>query len=79
MNDFQWLLLEYVMIFKCPQMMVFTFGESIAPKLKYIHTSLGKHSLECGLNFHVTTNMHQTLLPTLIREYKLGTITLVFS
>ncbi|MFS8008211.1 putative P-loop containing nucleoside triphosphate hydrolase, leucine-rich repeat domain superfamily [Helianthus anomalus] len=65
MNDFHWLLLEKVMISKCPQMMVFTSGQSIAPALKYIHTSLGKHSLECGLNFHVTRDLHQTRLPSL--------------
>ncbi|KAI3797177.1 hypothetical protein L1987_32430 [Smallanthus sonchifolius] len=58
MNDFHWPLLEKAMISKCPQMMVFTSGKSIALELKYIHTSLGKHSLECGLNFHVTT-LHQ--------------------
>ncbi|KAI3797080.1 hypothetical protein L1987_39771 [Smallanthus sonchifolius] len=60
MNDFHWPLLEKVMINKCPQMMVFTSGKSIATELKYIHTSLGKYSLECGLNFHV----HQTNLPS---------------
>ncbi|KAL8245982.1 hypothetical protein R6Q59_007198 [Mikania micrantha] len=48
-TDFEWRSLEYVIINKCPQMMVFTSGESITPKLKYIHTSLGKH--ESDLNF----------------------------
>ncbi|KAJ9550779.1 hypothetical protein OSB04_014824, partial [Centaurea solstitialis] len=50
-NEFQWPLLEDVSIDCCPQMRVFTYGCSITPKLKYIHTDLGKHSLECGLNF----------------------------
>ncbi|KAI3796938.1 hypothetical protein L1987_39625 [Smallanthus sonchifolius] len=43
-----------VMISQCPQMMVFTYGRLTTPMLKYMHTSLGKHSLECGLNFHQT-------------------------
>ncbi|KAK9051581.1 hypothetical protein SSX86_028208 [Deinandra increscens subsp. villosa] len=50
--DFQWPSLDYVMINGCPKMMVFTIGESTTPKLKHIHTGLGKHNLECGLNFH---------------------------
>ncbi|KAL8245962.1 hypothetical protein R6Q59_007178 [Mikania micrantha] len=49
---FEWRSLDYVYIKDCPQMMVFTSGESIAPKLKYMHTPLGKHDLECGLNFY---------------------------
>ncbi|KAL8245985.1 hypothetical protein R6Q59_007201 [Mikania micrantha] len=49
--EFEWKSLDHVIIYKCPQMMVFTSGESITPKLKYIHTRLGKHDLECGLNF----------------------------
>ncbi|KAI3670218.1 hypothetical protein L1987_88036 [Smallanthus sonchifolius] len=52
MNEFRWPLLDDVMINDCPQLMMFTSGESKTPKLKYIRTSLGKHSLECGLNFH---------------------------
>ncbi|KAI3797183.1 hypothetical protein L1987_32437 [Smallanthus sonchifolius] len=60
-NEFQWPLLEKVTFSKCLQMMVFTPGRSTTPKLKYIHTSLGKHSLECCHNFHVTT-LHQTRL-----------------
>ncbi|KAF5767222.1 hypothetical protein HanXRQr2_Chr14g0621821 [Helianthus annuus] len=59
-NDFQWPLLNKVIISQCPQMLVFTSGQSTAPELKCIHTHLGKHSLECGLNFHVTTDFHQT-------------------
>ncbi|MFS8012655.1 putative leucine-rich repeat domain superfamily [Helianthus anomalus] len=60
MNDFQWSLLEMVRISRCPQMIVFTSGQSIAPELKYIHTSLGKHTLDSrGLNFHVTRDLHQ--------------------
>ncbi|KAL8245975.1 hypothetical protein R6Q59_007191 [Mikania micrantha] len=50
--NFEWRSLDHAMINKCPQMTVLTSGESIAPKLKYIHTWLGKHDLECGLNFH---------------------------
>ncbi|KAJ0705033.1 putative P-loop containing nucleoside triphosphate hydrolase, leucine-rich repeat domain superfamily [Helianthus annuus] len=65
MNDFQWSLLEKVTISQCPQMIVFTSGQSMAPELKYIHTSLGKHTLDsCGLNFHVTRDLHQTILPS---------------
>ncbi|KAI3824807.1 hypothetical protein L1987_06278 [Smallanthus sonchifolius] len=56
MNEFRWPLLDDVMINDCPQLMMFTSGESKTPKLKYIRTSLGKHSLECGLNFHGTIN-----------------------
>ncbi|KAJ0762623.1 putative leucine-rich repeat domain superfamily [Helianthus annuus] len=52
-NDFNWPFLEKVVIGYCPKMMVFTSGQSTAQKLKYMHTSLGKHNLECGLNFHV--------------------------
>ncbi|KAJ0433454.1 putative leucine-rich repeat domain superfamily [Helianthus annuus] len=50
--EFEWPLLERVLIENCPQMMVFTCGRSTAPRLKYIKTGLGKHNLECGLNFH---------------------------
>ncbi|KAM0058470.1 putative P-loop containing nucleoside triphosphate hydrolase, leucine-rich repeat domain superfamily [Helianthus debilis subsp. tardiflorus] len=50
--EFEWPLLECVLIENCPQMMVFTCGRSTAPRLKYIETGLGKHNLECGLNFH---------------------------
>ncbi|KAK9050798.1 hypothetical protein SSX86_030234 [Deinandra increscens subsp. villosa] len=50
--DFQFPSLDYVKINDCPQMTAFTFGDSSAPKLKYIHTWLGKHNLEYGLNFH---------------------------
>ncbi|KAI3776376.1 hypothetical protein L1987_46155 [Smallanthus sonchifolius] len=58
--DFQWPLLEYVMIKDCPQMMTFTSGVSAAPRLEYINTELGKHNLEYGLTFHVTPTLHQT-------------------
>ncbi|KAD7477064.1 hypothetical protein E3N88_00200 [Mikania micrantha] len=60
MNDFKWPLLEMVMIADCPQIMNFTCGQSTTPVLKGIHTSLGKHSVESGLNFH----QYQTRLPT---------------
>ncbi|KAI3776358.1 hypothetical protein L1987_46136 [Smallanthus sonchifolius] len=54
--DFHWPLLDEVMISYCPQMVVFIYGHSIAPRLKYIHTELGKHNHECCLNFHVTSS-----------------------
>ncbi|KAI3795037.1 hypothetical protein L1987_37681 [Smallanthus sonchifolius] len=50
--DFQLPSVDYVLINDCPQMMVFTSGQTATPKLKYIHTRLGKHNLACGLNFH---------------------------
>ncbi|XP_023760073.1 uncharacterized protein LOC111908478 [Lactuca sativa] len=60
-NEFWWPSLDKVTIIDCPQMMVFTPGGSTTPHLKYIHSSLGKHTLECGLNFQVTTTAyHQT-------------------
>ncbi|GKF11590.1 NB-ARC domains-containing protein, partial [Tanacetum coccineum] len=59
MSDFQWPSLDKVTIDGCPQLMVFTSGQSTSPKLKYMHTSLGKHSLECGLNFHVMTTVNK--------------------
>nr|GEU75774.1 NB-ARC domains-containing protein [Tanacetum cinerariifolium] len=63
-NEFTWTTLEKVVISECPQITVFTYGQSTAPKLKFISTSLGKHSVECGLNFHVMTTSHQTRLPS---------------
>ncbi|KAL7611904.1 hypothetical protein Lser_V15G04801 [Lactuca serriola] len=64
-NEFRWKALEKVKIDGCPQMMNFTSGHSMTPKLNYIHTGLGKHSLECGLNFHLTNATHEdeTQLP----------------
>ncbi|KAI3725346.1 hypothetical protein L1987_65132 [Smallanthus sonchifolius] len=59
--DFHWPLLDYVMIDDCPQMMAFTSGRSITPRLKYIHTMLGKHTLECSLNFQGTPQQLQKL------------------
>ncbi|KAD7477467.1 hypothetical protein E3N88_00603 [Mikania micrantha] len=61
-TDFEWRSLEYVIINKCPQMMVFTSGESITPKLKYIHTSLGKH--ESDLNFPKVSPQSSVVCPT---------------
>ncbi|XP_076937361.1 uncharacterized protein LOC143604920 [Bidens hawaiensis] len=52
--DFEWPSLDYVYMEDCTQMKVFTYGESTAPNLKYIHTRLGKYNPECGLNFHQT-------------------------
>nr|KAJ0221645.1 hypothetical protein LSAT_V11C200051550 [Lactuca sativa] len=57
-NKFTWPVLEKVEIYGCPQMMNFTSSHFNAPKLKYIHTGIGKHSLECGLNFHLTNAPH---------------------
>ncbi|CAI9271038.1 unnamed protein product [Lactuca saligna] len=67
MNEFQWPSLDDVTIKGCPQMIAFTVGQSLAPGLKYIRRSLGKHSLDkCGLNFDVTTTTHhQTPVPSL--------------
>ncbi|CAH1437305.1 unnamed protein product [Lactuca virosa] len=62
MNEFRWSVLEKFKMYGCPQMMIFTSGHSMAPKLNYIHTGLGKHSLECGLNFHLTNTTHETQL-----------------
>ncbi|CAI9270318.1 unnamed protein product [Lactuca saligna] len=64
-NEFRWKVLEMVEMYGCPQMMNFTSGHSMTPKLKYIHTAYGKHSLECGLNFHLTNATHEdeTQLP----------------
>ncbi|KAK1422949.1 hypothetical protein QVD17_18239 [Tagetes erecta] len=63
MNEFRWHVLDDVMIENCPQLKMFTHGPSKTPKLKYITTKLGKHSVECGLNFHEMINEHQTLFP----------------
>jgi hypothetical protein len=62
-NEFKWKALEKVKIYGCPQMMNFTSGHSMTPKLNYIHTGLGKHSLECGLNFHLTNATQETQHP----------------
>ncbi|XP_076934694.1 uncharacterized protein LOC143601077 [Bidens hawaiensis] len=63
-NEFRCPLLEDLKINHCPQFMTFTTGQSITPKLKYIHTSLGKHSLERGFNFQTTypTSSNLTIL-----------------
>nr|GEW57601.1 resistance protein candidate RGC20 [Tanacetum cinerariifolium] len=63
-NEFIWPALEKVVISECPHITVFTYGRSTAPRLNFINTSLGKQSVECGLNFHVTTTSHQTRLPS---------------
>ncbi|KAL4579116.1 hypothetical protein LXL04_015251 [Taraxacum kok-saghyz] len=59
-NEFRWPSLEKVKMYGCPQMAIFTSGHSVSPKLNYIHTRLGKHSLECSLNFHLTNATHET-------------------
>ncbi|KAM0055006.1 putative leucine-rich repeat domain superfamily [Helianthus debilis subsp. tardiflorus] len=61
MNDFQWPSLDHVLINDCPELKMFTSGRSTTPKLKYIETSCGKYSPECGLNFHETIG--QTTFP----------------
>ncbi|KAI3779127.1 hypothetical protein L2E82_08654 [Cichorium intybus] len=63
MNEFQWHILEKVEMYGCPKMVTFTSGHSMAPKLNHIHTGLGKHRLECGLNFHFTNATEETQLP----------------
>ncbi|KAL4586168.1 hypothetical protein LXL04_010800 [Taraxacum kok-saghyz] len=63
MNEFRWPLLEKVRMYGCPEMVIFTSGHSMAPQLTNIHTRYGKHSLECGLNFHFTNAMHKIQLP----------------
>ncbi|XP_023758718.1 uncharacterized protein LOC111907150 [Lactuca sativa] len=65
MNEFRWPVLEKVKIYGCPQMMSFTSGHSKASKLNYIHTGLGKHSLDqCGLNFHLTNETQLSMCST---------------
>ncbi|KAJ0451011.1 putative leucine-rich repeat domain superfamily [Helianthus annuus] len=54
MNDFRCPSLVTLMINDCPKWVVFTSGQSETPKLKYVHTSFGKHSLEHGFNFQTT-------------------------
>ncbi|KAJ0693242.1 putative leucine-rich repeat domain superfamily [Helianthus annuus] len=54
MNHFRWPSLVIVKINECPELMMFTSGQSTTPKLKYIETSFGKYSPECGFNFHET-------------------------
>ncbi|KAL7612053.1 hypothetical protein Lser_V15G04887 [Lactuca serriola] len=57
MNEFRWPSFDEVTIKNCPKMMVFAAGGSTAPQLNYIHTGLGKHTLDqSGLNFHQTTS-----------------------
>ncbi|KAI7752904.1 hypothetical protein M8C21_000063, partial [Ambrosia artemisiifolia] len=54
MIDFKCPSLVNVMINDCDEWRVFTSGELETPKLKYAHTSLGKHILEHGFNFQTT-------------------------
>ncbi|KAD7477465.1 hypothetical protein E3N88_00601 [Mikania micrantha] len=78
-TDFEWRSLDYVFINKCPQMMLFTSGESIAPKLKYIHTTLGKHDLERGFNFRQEVfEVSNNESPTVVTFPKLREVELVF-
>lgn len=57
-NEFRWPLLHDITIADYPHMTVFTSGQLKAPKLEYVCTSLGKHSVEHELNIHWTTNQH---------------------
>ncbi|KAJ9541951.1 hypothetical protein OSB04_028457 [Centaurea solstitialis] len=50
MNESRWPSLDDVHICNCRQMMVFTSGHMITPKLKYIYTNLGKLSVESGFD-----------------------------
>lgn len=59
MNEFRWPSLENVKMYGCPQLMILTSGHSMAPKLTHIHTGVGKHSLACGLNFHLSNATHK--------------------
>ncbi|MFS8016246.1 putative leucine-rich repeat domain superfamily [Helianthus anomalus] len=54
MSNFQFPSLVNVMINDCDEWVAFTSGQLETPKLKYIHTSLGKHSRESGFNFQTT-------------------------
>ncbi|GKE99067.1 hypothetical protein Tco_0022418, partial [Tanacetum coccineum] len=62
MNEFLWSILDEVKIYGCPKMTTFTSGRSMTPKLLYIHTGIGKHSLECGLNFPLSNASHEVQL-----------------
>nr|XP_043606719.1 uncharacterized protein LOC122578755 isoform X2 [Erigeron canadensis] len=70
MNGIRWPFLDTLIIKDCPQMMVFTSGQSNAPKLKYVRTSLGKHSVEHDHNFHRTTNQDDQARsgPTILKQ-----------
>ncbi|PWA67794.1 NB-ARC domains-containing protein [Artemisia annua] len=52
---------KIVNIYGCPKMMTFTSGRSMTPKLLYIHTGIGKRSLECGLNFPLSNASHEEI------------------
>ncbi|MFS7911659.1 putative leucine-rich repeat domain superfamily [Helianthus anomalus] len=62
MNEFRWPSLDHVLINHCSQLMMFTSGQSTTPKLKYIKTSFGKYSPECGLNFREAIDQVDFLL-----------------
>ncbi|MFS8016269.1 putative leucine-rich repeat domain superfamily [Helianthus anomalus] len=61
MNDFRCPSLVNVMINDCEEWVEFTSGQLETPKLKYVYTGFGKHSLEHGFNF-------QTTFPTSSKE-----------
>ncbi|KAI7737650.1 hypothetical protein M8C21_001783, partial [Ambrosia artemisiifolia] len=54
MNDFLLPSLVNVMINDCDEWVMFTSGQLETPKIKYLHTSFGKHSVEHGFNFQTT-------------------------
>ncbi|KAF5764320.1 putative leucine-rich repeat domain superfamily [Helianthus annuus] len=76
MNDFRCPSLVTLMINDCPKWVVFTSGQSETPKLKYVHTSFGKHSLEHGFNFQRIKRMLEGLLFHLMRCYNWQQITI---
>ncbi|KAI3824842.1 hypothetical protein L1987_06313 [Smallanthus sonchifolius] len=60
LKQLKWLRVTYCKAIQgLPQLMVFTYGQSKTPRLKYMRTSLGTHSLEYDLNFCGTINQHQ--------------------
>ncbi|XP_071700589.1 uncharacterized protein [Rutidosis leptorrhynchoides] len=66
-NEFQWPLLNDVIIKGCHKMMAFTGSKSIARRLKYVeHATFGKLSPEV-YNFYSTTASSQTSSPSLDR------------
>ncbi|KAI7752907.1 hypothetical protein M8C21_000066, partial [Ambrosia artemisiifolia] len=54
MNEFLLPSLVNVMINDCDEWVMFTSGQLETPKIKYLHTSFGKHSIEHGFNFQTT-------------------------
>nr|XP_043638064.1 uncharacterized protein LOC122609070 [Erigeron canadensis] len=72
MNEFRWPLLDKVKIFGCSQIMVFTSGHSMTLKLNCMHTGLGRHSLECGVNFQLTNESNEDMSLLLFQELRIS-------